>query len=195
MKFSAGMPDHNFDEDCRGAYCNEGTLLMSGCAYPPSTQLLPTSPTSYPPPTTDPYPPTPYPPPTHPRFIPPRTTLARNTAPGGGALYATYNCPFVSFDNCTVAQNAATGPEGGGAVLFNSPRGTLRVSGNSVFANNTSGAAGGAVMVQAAHLLHFADSALFGNVAAAGGGGAVGFSRADPVRDLSTCVNGVRTRR
>lgn len=75
----------------------------------------------------------------------------------------------------------------------NAPRGVLRLSGSSSLTNNTSaGGAGGAVMVTSVHLLHLQNVLLADNTAAAGGGGGVGFARQDPIRDLATCVNGVR---
>lgn len=119
--------------------------------------------------------------------------MTTNSAPSGGAVYATYHVPLVQLTGCTLANNTATDADGGGGVHFNSPRGVLRVDGGSALTGNVAAAgSGGGVMVEAAHLLHVQNASLSGNVAAQGGGGAVGFAKRDAVRDLATCVNGVR---
>lgn len=106
-------------------------------------------------------------------------------------MYATYNAPLVQLSASEVSGNAAWGPEGGGAVYFNSPRGILRLEAGTALANNTAaGGGGGAVMVESALAVLAEDATFSGNVAR--GGGALGFARINSLKDVATCVNGVR---
>jgi predicted outer membrane repeat protein len=65
-------------------------------------------------------------------------TFYQNTASQGGALFrsgSSYTSP-LSFVNCTVVSNSATGASGGGGLYYNSPGGSI-VMVNSVFSGNT----------------------------------------------------------